>query len=53
MVEKLGGTIEVASKIGQGSRFSIRLPQQLKNTDDYNECRGENWVEKIKSRFTE
>ena len=52
IVEKLGGTIEVASKIGQGARFSIRLPKQPKNTEDYNECRGENWVERIKSRFT-
>ena len=34
IVEKLGGTIEVASKIGQGTRFSIRLPKQLKKTDE-------------------
>ena len=53
IVEKLGGTIEVASKIGQGASFSITLPKQLKNTEDYNECRGENWVEQIKSRFIE
>jgi signal transduction histidine kinase len=53
IVEKLGGTIEVASKIGQGASFSIRLPKQLQNTDDYNVCRGENWVERIKSRFIE
>jgi signal transduction histidine kinase len=52
MVERLGGTIEVASKIGQGARFSVRLPKQLQKTDDYNERRGENWVESIKSRFT-
>ncbi len=53
IVEKLGGTITVASKIGQGASFSIRLPKQLKKTDDYNASRGENWVERIKSRFTE
>ena len=53
IVEKLGGTIEVASKIGQGASFSIRMPKQPKNTEDYNECRGENWVERIKSRFIE
>jgi signal transduction histidine kinase len=53
IVEKLGGTIEVASKIGQGASFSIRLPKQPQNTDDDNVCRGENWVERIKSRFIE
>jgi signal transduction histidine kinase len=53
IVEKLGGTIEVASKIGEGAHFSIRLPKQPKNTEDYNECRSENWVERIKSRFIE
>ena len=37
IVEKLGGTIEVTSKIGQGTRFSIRLPKQLKKTANYNE----------------
>ena len=51
IVEKLGGTAEVASKIGQGARFSIRLPKQLNGADELKESRGENWVEKIKSRF--
>ena len=53
IVEKLGGTIEVASEIGQGASFSLRMPKQPKITEDYNECRGENWVERIKSRFIE
>jgi two-component system NtrC family sensor kinase len=53
IVEKLGGTVEVASKIGQGASFRIRLPKHLKKTDDYNESCGKNWVEEIKSRFTE
>ena len=53
IVEKLGGIIEVASEIGQGARFSIRMPKRLKNTEDYNECHGENWVERIKSRIIE
>ena len=52
IVEKLGGTLKVTSKIGQGASFSIRLPKHLNGTDDYNESRAENWVEKIKSRFT-
>jgi signal transduction histidine kinase len=52
IVEKLGGTVEVVSKIGQGARFSIRLPKHLNGTDAFNESSGENWVEKIKSRFT-
>jgi len=52
IVEKLGGTVEVASKIGQGTSLSIRLPKHLGGTDNFNESLGENWVEKIKSRFT-
>jgi two-component system NtrC family sensor kinase len=53
IVEKLGGTLEVASKIGQGARFSIRLPKHLNGTDEFHESRGKKWVEKIKSRFAE
>jgi len=51
IVEKLGGTVEVASKIGQGTSLSIRLPKHLDGTDGFNESLGENWVEKIKSRL--
>ena len=53
ILEKLGGTVEVASKIGKGACFSIRLPKHPKGTDEFNERRGEGWVEKIKSRFSE
>jgi signal transduction histidine kinase len=35
IVEKLGGTIEVASKIGQGASFSIRLPKHLNGTGEF------------------
>ncbi len=52
IVEKLGGRLEVASKIGQGARFRIRLPKHLNGADGINESRVENWDEKIKSRFT-
>ena len=53
IVEKLGGTIEVASRIGQGAHFRIRLPKHLNGTDELNTSCGENWVEKIKPRLTE
>jgi signal transduction histidine kinase len=53
IVEKLGGSVEVASKIGQGARFSIRLPKHLNEADEFNDSRGENWAEKIKLRFSE
>ncbi len=53
IIEKLGGTLEVVSKIGQGTRFSIRLPKHLNGVDEVKESRAENWAEKIKSRFTE
>lgn len=53
IIEKLGGTIVVESKVGLGTGFSIRLPKHLKKTDDVGEKDDQNWVEKIKSRFAE
>jgi len=52
IVEKLGGSLEVASKIGQGACFRIRLPKHLNGADGITESRAENWDEKITSRFT-
>jgi len=52
IVEKLGGSLEVTSKIGQGARFRIRLPKHLNGAVGITESRGENWDEKITSRFT-
>ncbi len=53
IIEKLGGTIDVESKLGLGTSFSIRLPKHQKNNDDVDERFGQKWVEKIKSRFAE
>ena len=53
IIEKLGGSIEVDSKVGLGTGFSVRLPKHLKNTDDVGEKNDQNWVEKIKSRFAD
>jgi len=53
IVEKLGGTLDVASKIGQGARFRIRLPKHINAADGITESRSENWEEKIKLRFSE
>ena len=51
IVEKLGGTIKVDSKIGQGASFSVVLPKHHENTDTHSESPDNNWVAKIKSRF--
>ena len=53
IVEKLGGTIEVASILGQGAHFSVRLPKHQKATAESTESRVENWVENIRTHFTE
>ncbi len=53
IIEKLGGSIEVDSKVGVGTSFCIRLPKHLKKTDDVGEKDDQNWVEKIKSRFAD
>lgn len=44
MVEKLGGTIEVTSTIGQGAHFRIRLPKHLNSPDELEPGWGENRV---------
>ena len=53
IIEKLGGTIEVESKVGLGTSVCIRLPKHQKHSDDVDENPTQNWVEKIKSRFAE
>jgi signal transduction histidine kinase len=53
IVEKLGGTIKVASKIGQGASFSVVLPKQVRNTADHHGSLDNEWVASIKSRLKE
>ena len=53
IVEKLGGTIEVASDIGRGAQFSVWLPKHPKETGDITKTGGESWVEKIRTHFSE
>ena len=53
IIEKLGGTLEVASQIGRGARFSIRLPKHLNGTDEFNANRAKYRVAEIKPRSKE
>jgi signal transduction histidine kinase len=47
IVEKLGGSIEVSSKLGQGASFRVRLPKHRSATGEFSESRGAKRSEKI------
>lgn len=46
IIEKLGGSIEVKSKVGQGSCFRIRLPKKPKIMEELTGRDNEDWIEK-------
>jgi signal transduction histidine kinase len=51
IIEKLGGTVEAESTIGQGSNFYITLPKHQKQTDKLNTGSAENRNENIASHI--
>lgn len=51
LIEKLGGTVEVESTIGQGASFYIRLPKRQKQNAQLSASSDENWIKHIKSRL--
>jgi C4-dicarboxylate-specific signal transduction histidine kinase len=51
IVEKLGGNLEVSSKLGQGASFCLRLPKHRSETAEFSQSRGHNRHEKIQPRF--
>jgi two-component system NtrC family sensor kinase len=53
IIEKLGGSVEVESKVGDGSLFIIRLPKQPKNVDKLMKNEVEDWIEKTVSHLKE
>jgi two-component system NtrC family sensor kinase len=53
IIEKLGGSVEVESKVGDGSLFIIRLPKQSKNVDKLMKNEVEDWIEKTVSHLKE
>ena len=53
IIEKLGGSIEVESEIGQGASFCIRLPKHRKKVDELISGSSGNWIEKVTSHLKE
>jgi signal transduction histidine kinase len=53
IVEKLGGNIEVSSKLGQGASFRFSLPKHRSATAEFSQNRGDNSHEKLGPRFRE
>ena len=53
IIEKLGGSVEVESEVGNGSLFIIRLPKQPKNADKLIDDGVEDWIEKAVSHLKE
>jgi two-component system NtrC family sensor kinase len=51
LVEKLGGNIEVSSKLGQGASFRVNLPKDRSGSTEFSRRQGQKWREKIGSRF--
>jgi signal transduction histidine kinase len=49
MIEKLGGTVEAKSTVGQGSSFCVKLPKHPESTDKFNASSAGNWIENIMS----
>ena len=53
IIEKLGGSIEVESEIGQGASFCIRLPKHRNKVDELIGGSSDNWIEKVTSHLKE
>jgi signal transduction histidine kinase len=49
IIEKLGGTVTVASEVGNGATFCIRLPKQMKKADEFVGEDADNWMKKASS----
>ncbi len=53
ILEKLGGTIEVESHIGQGASFCIKLPKEMKRSAGLNRSLPDEWTEKTGAQVSD
>ncbi|MBF0224923.1 MAG: response regulator [Desulfobacterales bacterium] len=51
IVEKLGGKIDLESRLGKGTTFFVRLPKNFEIQKDFDEEIPPDWIKRIKEQF--
>ena len=53
IIERLGGTVTVASEVGKGASFCVRLPKGRKRIDGLVDSHGDDWIDRAASQLKE